>query len=156
MQYSEIEELIQDDIKQLNNILTTRLSSDVVLINQISNYIINSGGKRIRPIIVLLLCNAMDYSADNKYLMAAVIELIHTATLLHDDVVDESDMRRGDITTNEKWGNAPAVLVGDFLYSRAFEIMVEPNSMDIMQVMSKATNKIAEGEVLQLLNCGKN
>jgi octaprenyl-diphosphate synthase len=158
MNFQEISQLIADDITALNQCLTTRLSSDVVLINQISKYIINSGGKRLRPIIVLLLCRAIHSSHNNPHAvtMAAVIELIHTATLLHDDVVDESQTRRGNNTANENWGNAAAVLTGDFLYSRAFEMMVEPNSMQIMQIMATATNKIAEGEVLQLLNCGNS
>jgi octaprenyl-diphosphate synthase len=117
-----------------------------------SHYIINSGGKRIRPLLLLLCAKATDYDGDYHYSMAVVIELIHTATLLHDDVVDQSATRRGQETANELWGNAPSVLVGDFLYSRAFEIMVEPNSMAIMKILSKATNQISEGEVLQLLN----
>lgn len=154
MNFQEISALMQEDTDKLNDILVTRLSSDVALINQISGYIISSGGKRLRPLIVLLLCRAMNSQNDNTVIMAAVIELIHTATLLHDDVVDESNTRRGNNTANENWGNAAAVLTGDFLYSRAFEMMVEPNSMEIMQILSHATNKIAEGEVLQLLNCG--
>jgi octaprenyl-diphosphate synthase len=117
-----------------------------------SHYIISSGGKRIRPLLLLLCARATDYDGDYHYSMAVVIELIHTATLLHDDVVDQSTTRRGQETANELWGNAPSVLVGDFLYSRAFEIMVEPNSMEIMKILSKATNQISEGEVLQLLN----
>jgi octaprenyl-diphosphate synthase len=117
-----------------------------------SQYIINSGGKRIRPLLLLICAKATDYDGDYHYSMAVVIELIHTATLLHDDVVDQSATRRGQETANELWGNAPSVLVGDFLYSRAFEIMVEPNSMEIMRILSKATNQISEGEVLQLLN----
>jgi octaprenyl-diphosphate synthase len=117
-----------------------------------SHYIIYSGGKRIRPLLLLLCARATSYSGKDHHAMAVVIELIHTATLLHDDVVDESATRRGHNTANELWGNAPSVLVGDFLYSRAFEIMVEPNSMEIMRRLSKATNQISEGEVLQLLN----
>jgi octaprenyl-diphosphate synthase len=117
-----------------------------------SQYIINSGGKRIRPLLLLLCARATNYIGDYHHSMAVVIELIHTATLLHDDVVDNSSTRRGHETANELWGNAPSVLVGDFLYSRAFEIMVEPNSMQIMKILSKATNQISEGEVLQLLN----
>jgi len=117
-----------------------------------SQYIINSGGKRIRPLLLLLCARATNYKGDYHHSMAVVIELIHTATLLHDDVVDSSSTRRGQETANELWGNAPSVLVGDFLYSRAFEIMVEPNSMQIMKILSKATNQISEGEVLQLLN----
>ena len=136
----------------MNKILVNRLDSNVDLINQMSHYIISSGGKRIRPLLLLLCARATDYDGDYHYSMAVVIELIHTATLLHDDVVDQSTTRRGQETANELWGNAPSVLVGDFLYSRAFEIMVEPNSMEIMKILSKATNQISEGEVLQLLN----
>jgi octaprenyl-diphosphate synthase len=160
MNFKEISSLMQSDMNSLDELLTTSLSSDVALINQISSYIINSGGKRLRPLIVLLLCRAMNQenkiANDNHTTMAAVIELIHTATLLHDDVVDESSTRRGNDTANESFGNAAAVLTGDFLYSRAFEMMTRPNSMEIMHILSKATNKIAEGEVLQLLNCGKS
>jgi octaprenyl-diphosphate synthase len=117
-----------------------------------SHYIIASGGKRIRPLLLLLCARATNYGGTEHHAMAVVIELIHTATLLHDDVVDESTTRRNQDTANELWGNAASVLVGDFLYSRAFEILVEPNSMSIMRILSKATNQIAEGEVLQLLN----
>jgi len=124
------------------------------LINQVSSYIINAGGKRIRPLLVVLISRALGYQGINHHVMAVVIELIHTATLIHDDIVDESEVRRGTETPNQVWGNAASVLVGDFIYSRAFEIMVEPNSMEIMKVLSKATNAIAEGEVLQLLNIG--
>ena len=150
--FSEIQALMKSDLEMMDNILINRLNSNVELINQMSHYIINSGGKRIRPLLLLLCARATSYSGKDHHAMAVVIELIHTATLLHDDVVDESTTRRGHNTTNELWGNAPSVLVGDFLYSRAFEIMVEPNSMEIMRVLSKATNQISEGEVLQLLN----
>ena len=150
--FSEIQALMKSDLKMTDDILINRLNSNVELINQMSHYIINSGGKRIRPLLLLLCARATSYSGKDHYAMAVVIELIHTATLLHDDVVDESATRRGQNTANELWGNAPSVLVGDFLYSRAFEIMVEPNSMEIMRVLSKATNQISEGEVLQLLN----
>jgi len=153
MTLSEIRKLIEDDIRETDALIIKRLASDVVLINQIGHYIINSGGKRLRPLLVLLSARACDYQGDEHRLMAAVIEFIHTSTLLHDDVVDESDTRRGNQTANEVWGNAASVLVGDFLYSRSFEMMVEPGLMKIMQVMSEATNVIAEGEVLQLLNC---
>jgi len=153
MTLSEIRALIQDDIQAVDQLILNRLSSDVVLINQIGHYIINSGGKRLRPLLVLLSARACGYTGTNHQLMAAVIEFIHTSTLLHDDVVDESDTRRGNKTANEVWGNAASVLVGDFLYSRSFEMMVEPGEIKIMQVMSEATNVIAEGEVLQLLNC---
>ena len=150
--FSEIQALMKSDLEMMDNILINRLNSNVELINQMSHYIINSGGKRIRPLLLLLCARATSYSGKDHHAMAVVIELIHTATLLHDDVVDESTTRRGHNTANELWGNAPSVLVGDFLYSRAFEIMVEPNSMEIMRVLSKATNQISEGEVLQLLN----
>ena len=150
--FSEIQALMKNELDQMNKILVNRLDSNVDLINQMSHYIINSGGKRIRPLLLLLCARATDYDGDYHYSMAVVIELIHTATLLHDDVVDQSTTRRGQETANELWGNAPSVLVGDFLYSRAFEIMVEPNSMEIMKILSKATNQISEGEVLQLLN----
>lgn len=153
MNLSEIRELIQDDIQATDSLILQRLSSDVVLINQIGHYIINNGGKRLRPLLTLLSARACGYQGSDHQLMAAVIEFIHTSTLLHDDVVDESDTRRGSKTANEVWGNAASVLVGDFLYSRSFEMMVEPGIMRIMQVMSEATNVIAEGEVLQLLNC---
>jgi len=136
----------------MDEILVNRLDSNVDLISQMSQYIINSGGKRIRPLLLLLCARATNYKGDYHQSMAVVIELIHTATLLHDDVVDSSSIRRGHETANELWGNAPSVLVGDFLYSRAFEIMVEPNSMQIMKILSKATNQISEGEVLQLLS----
>jgi octaprenyl-diphosphate synthase len=153
MTLSEIRALVQDDIDAVDQLILQRLSSDVVLINQIGYYIINSGGKRLRPLLVLLCARACGYQGTHHQLMAAVIEFIHTSTLLHDDVVDESDTRRGNKTANEVWGNAASVLVGDFLYSRSFEMMVEPGLLRIMQVMSQATNVIAEGEVLQLLNC---
>ena len=150
--FTEIQALMKSDLEMMDSILTRRLDSNVDLINQMSKYIINSGGKRIRPLLLLLCARATNYNGVDQYPMAVVIELIHTATLLHDDVVDASSTRRGQETTNELWGNAPSVLVGDFLYSRAFEIMVEPNSMEIMKILSKATNQISEGEVLQLLN----
>ena len=150
--FSEIQSLMKSDMEKTDNILIDRLNSNVDLINQMSHYIIASGGKRIRPLILLLCARATNYGGTDHHAMAVVIELIHTATLLHDDVVDESTTRRNQDTTNELWGNAPSVLVGDFLYSRAFEILVEPNSMSIMRILSKATNQIAEGEVLQLLN----
>ena len=150
--FSEIHALMKSDLVMTDEILVNRLDSNVDLISQMSQYIINSGGKRIRPLLLLLCARATNYKGDYHHSMAVVIELIHTATLLHDDVVDSSSTRRGQETANELWGNAPSVLVGDFLYSRAFEIMVEPNSMQIMKILSKATNQISEGEVLQLLN----
>jgi len=129
-----------------------RLSSDVALIGSIADYIVGAGGKRLRPAIVLLMARALGYRGRNHVLLAAVIEFIHTATLLHDDVVDESDLRRGRPTSNAEFGNAASVLVGDFLYSRAFQMMVEAGNMRVMQILADATNRIAEGEVLQLLN----
>jgi len=153
MEMSTIRELAADDMKAVDALILRRLQSDVVLINQIGHYIVNSGGKRLRPMIVLLAARALDYQGDQHIDLAAVIEFIHTATLLHDDVVDESDMRRNRDTANAVWGNAASVLVGDFLYSRSFEMMVDMNRMRVMEVLSHATNRIAEGEVLQLLNC---
>jgi octaprenyl-diphosphate synthase len=130
-----------------------RLQSDIVLINQIGHYIVNSGGKRLRPVIAVLAAKACGYQGDAHINLATIIEFIHTATLLHDDVVDSSDMRRGKETANNLWGNEASVLVGDFLYTRAFEMMVETGSMRVMEIMSHTTNIIAEGEVLQLMNC---
>ena len=150
---NDINQLIADDMDKLNACIQTRLHSEVVLINQIGGHIINSGGKRLRPIIHLLSAKALTYEGSQHVDLSAIIEFIHTATLLHDDVVDNSDLRRGEDTANALWGNAVSVLVGDFLYSRAFEMMVEIDRMQIMGILSKATNTIAEGEVLQLLNC---
>lgn len=153
MNYKDIQNLIQNDIVKADEALVKYLNSDIALINQMSDYIINAGGKRLRPLLLLLCARATNYQGEYHYLMAAVIELIHTATLLHDDIVDESDMRRGKNTANEVWGNAASILVGDFLYSRAFEMMLKPKSMRLITILSKATNEIAQGEVLQLLNC---
>ena len=151
--FDAIQALLKPDLEKTNQVLIERLNSDVALIKQMSNYIINAGGKRLRPLLLLLCAKATGYQGHHHHLMAVVIELIHTATLLHDDIVDESKTRRGQKTANAVWGNAASVLVGDFLYSRAFEMMVEPDSMPIMQLLSKTTNSIAEGEVLQLLHC---
>ncbi len=158
MNIEDVFTLIKGDMERVNHLIQTSLHSEVILINQISQYIINSGGKRLRPVLVLLSANAFasaKHSSANKHqiTLAAVIEFIHTATLLHDDVVDESELRRGKDTANELWGNAASVLVGDFLYSRAFEMMVGVESMKVMNILSHSTNTIAEGEVLQLLNC---
>ncbi|SMN10607.1 Octaprenyl diphosphate synthase [uncultured Candidatus Thioglobus sp.] len=150
--FTDIQNLIKADIVETDKVLIAHLSSDVALINQMSGYIIGAGGKRLRPLLLLLCARATGYQGELHQLMAVVIELIHTATLLHDDIVDESNIRRGKETANEIWGNAASVLVGDFLYSRAFEMMVKTNSMRIMTILSKATNEIAQGEVLQLLN----
>ena len=137
----------------MDEVIRQKLHSHVALIRQISEYIINSGGKRLRPALVVLSAGSFGYTGQHQYSLAAVVEFIHTATLLHDDVVDESDMRRNKETANALFGNAASVLVGDFLYSRAFQMMVEVDSMRVMQVLADATNTIAEGEVLQLLNC---
>lgn len=155
MQLAEIRGLIKDDLAATDDLILNRLQSDVVLINQIGHYIVNSGGKRLRPMIVLLAAKAANYAGDRHVDLAAIIEFIHTATLLHDDVVDESDQRRSRDTANAVWGNAASVLVGDFLYSRSFEMMVAVEQMRVMEVLSTATNRIAEGEVLQLLNCNE-
>jgi octaprenyl-diphosphate synthase len=152
MDISSIRELITDDMQAVDRLIIKRLQSDVVLINQIGAYIVNSGGKRLRPMIVLLTARACGYGQDRHIDLAAIIEFIHTATLLHDDVVDGSDLRRNRETANAVWGNEASVLVGDFLYSRSFEMMVDVGQMRIMDILSHATNRIAEGEVLQLLN----
>jgi len=153
MDLDSIRELIADDLKATNQLILDRLSSDVVLISQIGHYIVGSGGKRLRPLIVLLSARALGYTGKQHIDLAAIVEFIHTATLLHDDVVDGSEKRRNRDTANAVWGNAASVLVGDFLYSRSFEMMVAVDSMRVMQILSTATNRIAEGEVLQLLNC---
>ena len=149
-----IRRVIDADMTAVDSVIRRRLASDVVLINQISNYIIGSGGKRLRPVLVLLAGGHFSAKPEHAREMAAVIEFIHTATLLHDDVVDESSLRRGRDTANALFGNAASVLVGDFLYSRAFQMMVEVGSMRVMEVMAEATNIVSEGEVLQLLNVG--
>jgi len=143
---------IADDMKAVDAVIRGRLDSEVVLIRTIADYIIGAGGKRMRPAMVLMVARALGYQGEHHRLLAAVVEFIHTATLLHDDVVDESDLRRGRETANAMFGNAASVLVGDYLYSRSFEMMVEAGSMRIMQILSEATTIIAEGEVLQLLN----
>ncbi|MDS1139222.1 polyprenyl synthetase family protein [Pusillimonas sp. SM2304] len=143
---------IANDMKAVDAVIRARLNSDVVLIRTIGDYIVGAGGKRMRPAMLLMMANALGYRGPNHHLLAAVVEFIHTATLLHDDVVDESDLRRGRSTANAVFGNAASVLVGDYLYSRSFEMMVESNSMPAMSVLSAATTVIAEGEVLQLLN----
>lgn len=148
-----LQTLIKNDLDNVNQVIRQELHSEVVLIRQIAEYIINSGGKRLRPILLLLVANALNYQGNQHYALAAVIEFIHTATLLHDDVVDESDLRRSKPTANAVFGNAASVLVGDFLYSRSFQMMVKTNNMAVMKVLSQATNIISEGEVLQLLNC---
>lgn len=144
---------IAADMQAVDAVIRQRLHSDVVLIRQIAEYIIHSGGKRMRPALVLFAAGAMGYEGTHHHQLAAVVEFIHTATLLHDDVVDESELRRGNKTANAMFGNAASVLVGDFLYTRAFQMMVGVDNMRVMQVLADATNIIAEGEVLQLLNC---
>jgi octaprenyl-diphosphate synthase len=145
--------LIGPDMKAVDAVIRDRLHSEVALVRQVAEYIVGSGGKRMRPALVLLAAGAMGYAGRHHHDLAAVVEFIHTATLLHDDVVDESDLRRGRNTANAIFGNAASVLVGDFLYSRAFQMMVEVDDMRVMRVLSDATNVIAEGEVLQLMNC---
>ena len=145
---------VADDFAALNRTIMERLASRIPLVETIGQYIIDSGGKRMRPLLVLLAARALDYRGDAHITLAALIEFMHTSTLLHDDVVDESNMRRGRATANDAWGNAPSVLVGDFLYSRSFQMMVEIGSLPIMEVLSGATCIIAEGEVQQLTNVG--
>ncbi|AOY88803.1 octaprenyl diphosphate synthase [Marinobacter salinus] len=152
MTAERIYDTVADDFSRVNDLIIKRLSSDVPLVEKIAQYIIESGGKRLRPLLVLLSSQAAGYDQSDHLKLAAVIEFLHTATLLHDDVVDTSDMRRGRSTANARWGNAPSVLVGDFLYARAFEMMVELKSLPIMDVLSHATAVIAEGEVMQLMN----
>ena len=144
--------LVAQDMAKVDEVIADRLSSGVPLVGQVAQYIISAGGKRLRPVILLLTSGALNYQDARKFSLAAVVEFIHTATLLHDDVVDESTLRRGRPTANENFGNPASVLVGDFLYSRAFQMMVDAGSMRIMQVLADATNVIAEGEVLQLMN----
>jgi octaprenyl-diphosphate synthase len=139
-------------MRQVDAVIRARLSSQVALIDQISSYIVGAGGKRIRPRLVLLFAEALGFDGPERFELAAIVEFIHTATLLHDDVVDESDLRRGRATANATFGNAASVLVGDFLYSRAFQMMVSVNRMRVLEVLADATNVIAEGEVLQLMN----
>ncbi|RLA05291.1 MAG: octaprenyl diphosphate synthase, partial [Gammaproteobacteria bacterium] len=153
MDIQSIYSLIADDMAAVDDMIQHRLHSEVVLINQLGHYIVNSGGKRLRPVLALLCARACNYQQDQHINLATIIEFIHTATLLHDDVVDNSDMRRGRETANNLWGNEASVLVGDFLYTRSFEMMVELENMRLMEILSHTTNIIAEGEVLQLLNC---
>lgn len=153
MDFDAIKALVRGDLDAVNREIQTRLRSDVALINQLAGYIIGGGGKRVRPTIVLLGAGALGYTGQAHIQLSAIIEFIHTATLLHDDVVDASEMRRGQTTANTIWGNEASVLVGDFLYSRAFEMMVELDDMRVMAILAHTTNTIAKGEVLQLLNC---
>lgn len=151
--FLSLKRLVEAESAAVDQLILRELRSDVVLINQIGHYIVNSGGKRLRPMLLLLAAKALQYGGQQHITLAAVIEFIHTATLLHDDVVDESTLRRGRNTANDLWGNSASVLVGDYLYSRAFELMVSVQDLRVMEVLSKTTTAIAEGEVLQLLNC---
>jgi len=144
--------LIADDMREVDAVIAQRLSSGVPLVGEVSRYIISAGGKRLRPALLLLVCGALGYRGAQRFNLAAVVEFIHTATLLHDDVVDASTLRRGRATANESFGNPASVLVGDFLYSRAFQMMLDAGDMRVMEILAEATNIIAEGEVLQLMN----
>ena len=144
--------LIADDMREVDAVIGRRLDSGVPLVGDVSRYIISSGGKRLRPALLLLICGALGYQGAQRFNLAAVVEFIHTATLLHDDVVDESTLRRGRPTANEHFGNPASVLVGDFLYSRAFQMMLDARDMRVMEILADATNVIAEGEVMQLMN----
>ncbi len=153
MSFEPIKQLLAADMAIVDQVIRARLHSDVALVSQVGEYIVNGGGKRLRPALVVLSAKALGYTGEHHHDLAAVVEFIHTATLLHDDVVDESDLRRGRATASVLFGNAASVLVGDFLYSRAFQMMVEVNDMRVMQTLADTTNIIAEGEVLQLLSC---
>ncbi|MBO9491113.1 octaprenyl diphosphate synthase [Endozoicomonas sp. G2_1] len=153
MLLKDIQALAEHDMQAVNSLIYQQLQSDVALINQLGIYIVNGGGKRMRPLLTVLAARALGYQGEKHCELAAIIEFIHTATLLHDDVVDESELRRGRETANALFGNSASVLVGDFLYTRSFQMMVDLNDMRIMQVLADATNKISEGEVLQLMNC---
>jgi octaprenyl-diphosphate synthase len=153
MDLKNIQQLSHDDMSLVNDLIYSQLQSDVALINQLGIYIVNAGGKRMRPMLTVLAAKALGYKGKEHISIAAIIEFIHTATLLHDDVVDESNMRRGRETANALFGNSASVLVGDFLYTRSFQMMTKLNNMNIMDILSDATNIVAEGEVLQLMNC---
>lgn len=148
-----IQSLIADEMLRVDQLIRTRLQSNIALINQLGQYIVSSGGKRLRPAVVILASRACNHRGEDHIHLAAIIEFIHTATLLHDDVVDASELRRGHETANSIWGNEASVLVGDFLYSRAFEMMVDVGNMRVMEILAHTTNTIAEGEVMQLLAC---
>jgi octaprenyl-diphosphate synthase len=152
--FADVQAFVAADMQAVNALIRARLASDVVLVNQVAEHIVGGGGKRLRPLLHLVAARAAGYRGRDQIALAAVIEFIHTATLLHDDVVDESDLRRGRKTANAVWGNAASVLVGDFLYSRSFQMMVELDRMRVMRILADTTNRIAEGEVLQLLNIG--
>ena len=153
MDLNAIRQLTDSDMQAVNQLIYKQLESDVALINQLGFYIINGGGKRLRPLLSILAARAIDYKGDSHLKLAAIIEFIHTASLLHDDVVDESMLRRGRETANALFGNSASVLVGDFLYTRSFQMMTEPRSLDVLEILADATNVLAEGEVLQLMNC---
>ncbi|MEM0514015.1 octaprenyl diphosphate synthase [Pseudoalteromonas sp. YIC-827] len=153
MDIKAIQTLIADDMNSVNQLIYAQMQSDVALVNQLGLYIVNSGGKRVRPMLALLAARALGYQGDKHITLATIVEFIHTATLLHDDVVDESALRRGEPTANAEFGNAASVLVGDFIYTRSFQLMVGLGQMRIMDILADATNVIAEGEVLQLMNC---
>ncbi|AWB56667.1 octaprenyl diphosphate synthase [Colwellia sp. Arc7-D] len=153
MNIKNIQALAQQDMTAVNDLIFSKLHSDVALINQLGVYIVNGGGKRMRPLLTVLAAKAIGYKGEEHLQLAAIVEFIHTSTLLHDDVVDESNMRRGRETANAMFGNSASVLVGDFLYSRSFQMMSELSNLKIMDILSDATNIIAEGEVLQLMNC---
>ncbi len=153
MNFAQVRELVAPDMHRVNQLIEHSLHSDVALVRQLSAYIIHGGGKRLRPMLHLLAARAAGYTGEQHYTLAAVIEFIHTSTLLHDDVVDESELRRGRQTANALFGNAASVLVGDFLYSRSFQMMVSVGQMRVMEILANTTNIIAEGEVMQLLNC---
>lgn len=153
MQVKDIYAIIEQDFAAVDTLIREQLISRVPLVEKIADYIVSSGGKRLRPLLVIMTAKALEQSGAQANKLATVIEFLHTATLLHDDVVDTSDMRRGNPTANEKWGNAPSVLVGDFLYSRSFQMMVELQNLQVMDILSNSTCVIAEGEVLQLVNC---
>ena len=153
MQIKDVYKIVEHDFQQANALISQQLCSEVPLVEKIAEYIVESGGKRLRPLLVLLVSGALGYREQHHIKLATIIEFLHTATLLHDDVVDTSDLRRGRSTANAKWGNAPSVLVGDFLYARAFQLMVDLKSLEILHTLAEATKVIAEGEVFQLTNC---
>lgn len=154
MQLESIREPVADELRRLDSLIVERLASDVVLVNQVSQYIVGGGGKRLRPLSVLLVARACGYAGDQHVDAAAIIEFIHTATLLHDDVIDEADTRRGKSSANCVWGNAASVLVGDFLYSKSFRLLTEYGNLDIIRLLSATTNTMSEGEVFQLVKRG--
>ena len=154
MDLTRIFDLVREDIDAVNALIPDQMSSDVPLIREVGNYVVRSGGKRLRPLVVLLTAHACGSEGSAHIRLATLVEFLHSATLLHDDVVDDSDLRRSSLTAKAKWNNSTSILVGDFIYSRAFQLMVSLDSMDVMDIMSKATNTIAEGEVMQLANIG--